>query len=83
MHYQFKVTEDTYIRARGTNIPANTPNERDTDGNPLPDKLSDNIACLDPACPAHVNGILTADLEVWSDLWLYANPIFIEVKSKR
>jgi hypothetical protein len=77
--YSFKAMEDGYIRARGTNIPAGTPNERDENGNPLPDNLSDNIACDDPACPAHVEGILNNDVEAWADLTFTTNPIFIEV----
>jgi len=79
MRYRFRATTDGYVRARGTNIPAGTPNERDIDGNPLPDNLSDNIACADPDCPPHINGILDKDVEAWADVWFYANPIFIEV----
>jgi len=67
------------LRLRGTNIPAGTPNERDADGNPLSDDLSDNIPCLDEDCPPHVFGVLTADLEAWSDLWFHSNPVFIKV----
>lgn len=77
--YSFTVDADSYIRVRGSNIPAGTPNERDILGNPLPDNLSDNIPCDDPGCPPHVDGQLDADLEAWADLWFYANPIFIEV----
>lgn len=80
MHYRFTATADSYVRARGTNIPAGTPYERDMDGNPLPDNLSDNIECTDPACPPHIEGVLDKDVEAWADLWFYANPIFIEVK---
>lgn len=80
MVYRFRAETDGYVRARGTNIPAGTPNERDIDGNPLSDDLSDNIACSDPTCPPHVNGILDKDVEAWADLWFYANPIFIEVR---
>lgn len=79
LRYSMMATEDGYVRLRGTNIPAGTPNERDADGNPLPDNLSDNIACTDAACPSHVNGILTADLEAWADLWFHSNPVFINV----
>jgi hypothetical protein len=74
------IDSDMYVRARGSNIPPGTPNERDADGNPLSDKLSDNIPCGDPACPAHVSGLLTADLEAWADIWFHANPIFIKVE---
>jgi len=79
MRYSMTATKDSYVRLRGTNIPAGTPNERDADGNPLADNLSDNIACSDTDCPPHVNGVLTADLEAWSDLWFHANPVFINV----
>ncbi len=79
LNYRMRVYEDSYIRARGSNIPAGTPNERDIYGNPLPDNLSDNIPCADADCPPHVDGVLTADVEAWADIWFYANPIFIEV----
>ncbi|MCG7897853.1 MAG: hypothetical protein JAY85_05265 [Candidatus Thiodiazotropha weberae] len=78
--YKFRAEEDSYIRARGTNIPAGTPNVRDMDGNPLPDFLNDNIACDDPDCPPHVEGRLTKDLEAWANLNFTTNPIFIEVE---
>lgn len=81
--YRFRVEGDTYIRSRGSNIPAGTPNERDMDGNPLPDNLSDNIPCDDAACPPHVFGVLDADVESWADIWFYSNPIFIEVTDTR
>ena len=80
MFYAFRATQDAYVRARGSNIPAGTPNERDLYGNPLSDHLSDNIACDDAACPPHVGGVLTADVEAWADIWFHTNPIFIEVK---
>ncbi|TGD70940.1 hypothetical protein E4634_20265 [Mangrovimicrobium sediminis] len=78
--YTFRPHEDSYIRARGTNIPAGTPNVRDYNGNPLPDNMNDNIACADPACPPHIGGVLTADVEAWANLSFTTNPIFIEVK---
>ena len=80
MRYSFKATADSYVRARGSNIPAGTPYERDAYGNPLMDKLTDNILCEDSACPPHVEGVLTADVEAWADIWFHTNPIFIEVK---
>ncbi|TVZ37562.1 hypothetical protein P886_1903 [Alteromonadaceae bacterium 2753L.S.0a.02] len=82
LHYSFKASTDAYVRARGTNIPAGTPNERDMYGNPLSDHLSDNIACSDPACPPHINGILDNDVEAWADIWFHTNPIFIEIVNK-
>lgn len=80
MGYSFVAKTDSYVRARGTNIPAGTPNERDMYGNPLPDNLSDNIACDDPDCPPHLEGILDKDVEAWSDLSFHTNPIFIVVR---
>ncbi len=80
INYRLRPTNDMYVRIRGTNIPAGTPNERDMYGNPLPDNLTDNIPCDDPACPPHVAGTLDMDVEAWADLWFYANPIFIEVE---
>ncbi|WP_049779307.1 hypothetical protein [Rhodomicrobium vannielii] len=75
------VTANKYIRVRGSNLPAGTPNKRDADGNPLRDDIgSNNIKCSDPACPAHVNGKFEADIEGWSDLSFFANPIFIQIK---
>ena len=79
-YYVFRPSGDSYIRARGTNIPAGTPNVRDMDGNPLPDNLNDNVPCADPACPPHVGGVSTADVEAWANLTFTTNPIFIEVK---
>lgn len=74
---------DSYVRARGSNVPPGTPNARDLDGNPLPDNLKDNIACDDAECPPHIGGVLTADVEAWADIWFYANPIFIDVQGSR
>ncbi len=71
-----------YVRARGTNIPPATPNVTDSQGNPLADTNIDNVVCDDPACPAHLPIIdgtrrVDFDVEAWSNLWFYANPIFI------
>jgi len=71
-----------YIRARGTNIPSATPNVTDGSGNPLLDLNNAKVACADPACPAHldtVNGakVVTYDVQAWSNLWFYANPVFV------
>jgi hypothetical protein len=71
-----------YIRARGTNIPVGTPNVTDNDGNPLLDINNAAVDCSDPACPAHlqaVNGVkkVTFDVQAYSNLWFYANPVFV------
>jgi hypothetical protein len=81
-----------YFRLRGTNLPASVPFETDADGNPLLDFISNpsdsalagKIACTDAACPAHlrtVNGTKYSSYDIagWSDLWFYANPVFVEV----
>jgi len=71
-----------YIRARGTNIPVATPNVSDSAGNPLIDLTNAQVSCTDPACPTHlqtVNGVkmVTYDVQAYSNLWFYANPIFV------
>ena len=75
-----------YIRARGTNIPVATPNVTDSEGNPLLDANNAKVDCSDPACPAHlgvVDGIkkVTHDVQAWSNLWFYGNPIFVRPES--
>ncbi|MEL7448256.1 MAG: hypothetical protein AAFN78_03555, partial [Pseudomonadota bacterium] len=80
MSYSFIAETDGYVRARGSNLPPGTPNARDMDGNPLSDKLKDNVTCDDPLCPPHVEGIVNYDLEAWSDMWFHTNPVFIEVE---
>ena len=77
---------DFYCRLRGTNLPPDTPNETyplDTaapegPGGPMPDAAAGDIACAD--CPEHTNGVVDYDVEAWSDLWFYANAIFVSVK---
>ena len=84
------VSADQYVRLRGTNLPAATPFETDSVGNPLLDFGSQgNIPCTDFACPSHLApdaaGAKTSSFDVaaWSDLWFYSNPIFIDVKKRR
>jgi hypothetical protein len=72
----------TYIRARGTNIPVATPNVSDSAGNPVLDVNNALVSCTDAACPSHlqtVNGVkkVTFDVQAYSNVWFYANPIFI------
>lgn len=74
------IGQDMYVRVRGSNLPAGTPNERDANGNPLRDDFADNIACANAACPTHVNGKFDMDVEAWGDLSFHLNPIFIEVE---
>jgi len=86
---RFEFTQDIvmgstpfYIRARGTNIPPATPFVTDSTGNPLTDTGIGNVPCTDAACPAHlpvVGGVrqVDFDVEAWSNLWFYANPIFV------
>ena len=82
------VRASQYIRARGTNLPANTPNETDVDGNPLSDPINTQalINCSDAACPAHLTVVggqkkSTFDVQAWADLWFYTNPIVIRLQS--
>ena len=72
----------TYVRARGTNIPIATPNVSDSAGNPVLDVNNAKVSCTDPACPPHlqtVSGVkkVTFDIQAYSNVWFYANPIFI------
>jgi len=82
------VQGNQYIRARGTNLPVATPNETDSQGNPLSDLPTSVIACTDAACPDHMQvsstgGKLSSfDVAAWSDLWFYTNPIFIRVSDQ-
>lgn len=80
MTYVFRATEDGYIRAVGSNIPAGTPNASTLEGLPTISSQRDNIPCDDALCPPHVNGILDYDLEAWAEVFVYTNPIFWEVK---
>jgi hypothetical protein len=71
-----------YIRTRGTNIPVATPNVTDSAGNPLLDANNALVSCTDSSCPAHLESIdgvkkVTNDVQAWSNLWFYANPIFV------
>jgi hypothetical protein len=52
MVYEFLADEDSYIRARGSNLPPGTPNARDMDGNPLPDNLKGQHFLRQPAVSA-------------------------------
>ncbi len=72
--------ESCYYRLRGTNLPANTPNETDAEGNPLSDTLAKNIMY---DYPGKGSTALDADVEAWADLWFYSNPIFVSVKDKK
>ncbi len=71
-----------YIRSRGTNLPPGTPNATNPDGTPMLDALNNNVVCADPACPTHLekkDGTLRVnhDVQAWSNVWFYANPIFV------
>jgi hypothetical protein len=75
-------TTPGYIRARGTNIPVATPNVTDSAGSPLLDSNNALVSCTDPACPAHLQSVggvkkVTFDVQAYSNVWFYANPIFI------
>jgi hypothetical protein len=72
-----------YVRARGTNIPVATPNVSDSAGSPLLDVNNSKVSCTDAACPSHLqtdgSGVkkVTFDVQAYSNVWFYANPIFI------
>ena len=71
-----------YVRARGTNVPPATPFVTDSAGSPLTDTGIGNVVCDDAACPSHLPTVagtrrVDYDVEAWSNLWFYANPIFI------
>jgi hypothetical protein len=71
-----------YIRARGTNIPIATPNVTDSTGSPLLDSNNALVSCTDPACPVHLQSVggvkkVTFDVQAYSNVWFYANPIFV------
>jgi hypothetical protein len=75
-----------YIRSRGTNIPPGTPNVSDSLGNPLIDVTNVNVTCSDPACPSHLDVVggtkrVTYDVQAYSNVWFYANPIFVRPQS--
>src|SRR3977135_1606460 len=72
----------SYIRARGRHIPVATPNVTDSAGNPLLDVNNALVSWTDAACPSHlatVNGVkkVTYDVQAYSNVWFYANPIFV------
>ena len=67
--------QSCYFRLRGSNLPANTPNETDAEGNPLPDTMASNISYDNGSGSTTLNN----DVEAWSDLWFYSNPIFVKV----
>jgi hypothetical protein len=79
---------DFYCRLRGTNLPPGTPNETyplDTNapegpGGPMLDSEAGLIPCADETCPPHIQGVLNNDVEAWSDIWFYSNPVFVDVK---
>jgi hypothetical protein len=75
--YTFKTNKSCYFRLRGTNLPPSTPNETDELGNPLPDTQAGNIKYTPPTGGAPIS--LSNDVEAWSDLWFYSNPIFVRV----
>jgi len=75
-----------YIRSRGTNLPPATPNATDVKGDPLLDTNNVNVVCADTACPTHLGKVggtlrVTNDVQAWSNVWFYANPIFVRPAS--
>lgn len=89
--FNFKAEASTFIRLRGTNMPANVPFETDAAGNPLADsEANDNLYSLMAAedleaqlfedVVISTNSKLDEVAEAYADLWFYSNPIYIEVK---
>ena len=76
--FQFTPTTNCYFRLRGTNIPANTTNVTDSQGNPLSDTLDAKTSTITTRNSAPTRALAT-DVAAWSNLWFYSNPIFIRV----
>ena len=87
---KLEVTDDMYVRLRGTNMPAGVPFETDEAGNPLADSEANDAiyANMDPAgleaqlfegTTIATNSKLDEVAEAYADLWFYSNPIFIDV----
>src|SRR5262249_41359809 len=71
-----------YICAPGTKIPVATPDVSDNPGNPLLHSKNTQESCTEPACPSHLQNDgsvkkVTFDVQAYSNVWFYANPIFI------
>ncbi len=73
--FTYEPKTNCYFRLRGTNLPPNTPNETDAQGNPLSDTLAKNITYIDAT--DQTTKTLDTDVEAWADLWFYSNPIFV------
>lgn len=80
--FKVKADKDMYFRLRGTNLAPSTANETDAQGNPLVDTLS----YVDTPNPDPKAAVATPTVHgnlpeiVWSDLWFYSNPVFVDVK---
>jgi hypothetical protein len=67
---------DVYTNANDTTrlaIPCTTPTTNQFDGCP------DHLAVATGASPIAGKKAVSFDVAAWSDLWFYANPIYIEV----
>ncbi|GEM81518.1 hypothetical protein [Vibrio superstes] len=74
------VESDMYVRLRGSNNEKGTPGYVDDQGNPVLDleKFDDQG---NPIANANMQARFSSPEELaWSDLWFYANPIYIQVK---
>ncbi len=78
--FTFTPSKSCYFRLRGSNLPPDTPNQTDAQGNPLSDTLAKNITYVHPTLGP--NTVLDTDVEAWSNLWFYSNPIFVNVHEK-
>jgi hypothetical protein len=84
--YEFSYTftaeegDSQYFRLRGTNMMLDVPFETDAEGNPLEDYLAtENIVYDDPRTVGTDEVALDIDIEAWSDLWFYSNPVNVDV----
>ncbi|TVR62741.1 MAG: hypothetical protein EA422_10780 [Gemmatimonadales bacterium] len=84
------ISSSGYLRVRGTNHEPDTPLHTDPDGSPLPDAVAlshwmlDRIFLGGSPPPASPEALLAeafrwGEERAWSDLWFYANPIFMDV----
>jgi hypothetical protein len=79
MTYRVKAGTDMYLRLRGTNLRAGTPNQTDARGNPLVDTLDYvGFPNFRDGGVANIRGNTPAN--AWADLWFYSNPIFVDVE---
>jgi hypothetical protein len=82
MTVAFAPKASMYFRLRGTNLRVDKPNQTDSAGDPLVDRLTyRRLPNPDPSNAATVPTVtINTPDQAWSDLWLYSNPIFVHVR---